>query len=133
MLLKSKDPVVQTDGDPPNDTPPRIETDSPGVGIPNEADFIFSYASPRRQACFRDRDHGSWYISDLCEVLCRCSTYLHLDDMLKEVHRNVAERRVSERVISKCEEVGHVQQKKDDKEYCQVPEVKQLLRHNIYF
>ncbi len=109
---KIKDPAARIACDSPR---PRIERDGGGqtLDVPNEADFIFSYATPSGQACFRDLDCGSWYISELCKVLCRSSTFLHLDDMLKEVHVSVG--------------------KYEYQTYRQVPEVVQRLHHNIYF
>lgn len=109
---KIKDPAARIASDSPD---VRVERDGGGpmLEVPNEADFIFSYATPSGQACFRDLDCGSWYISELCKVLCRCSSHLHLDDMLKEVHAAVG--------------------KYEYQTYRQVPEVVQRLHHNIYF
>ena len=85
--------------------------DGDPVEIPKEADFIFSYATPRGHASFRNIKHGSWYISELCRELCSESTHLHLDDMLKKVHREVSKYKY--------------------REVCQVPELTHRLHHNI--
>ncbi len=91
----------------------RIACDGGMLEVPNEADFLFSFATPSGQACFRDLDHGSWYISELCQVLCRCATYLHLNDMLTEMHGRVGDYEVE----------GHRQ----------APEITQRLQSNVYF
>ncbi len=105
-----KDPVVRvatdriaTDG---------LESDGTTIEFPSEADFLFSYSSPYGHTSFRDLDHGSWFISELCRALCCSSTHLHLSDMLLQVNRKV----------------GEMQYK-----YRQAPEVTHRLRHNVYF
>lgn len=37
--------------------------------IPNEADFLLGYATVPGYVSFRSRNHGSWYIRKLCELL----------------------------------------------------------------
>ncbi len=91
----------------------RVACDGGILELPNEADFLFSYATPSGQACFRDLDNGSWYVSELCQVLCRCATRLHLNDILTEVHWRVGQYQVQE-----------------DR---QAPEITQRLQRNVYF
>ncbi len=114
-----QDPVVRITVDGPgeeeadqSDPQSRIEDDGKTVELPSEADFLFSYASPYGQACFRDLDHGSWYISELCRALCCSSTHLHLNDMLLQVNKKVGEK------VYK---------------YRQAPEVTFRLCSNVYF
>ncbi len=91
----------------------RIACDGGVLEVPNKADCLFSYATPSGQVCFRDREHGSWYISELCQVLCQYATYLHLNDMLTEMHGKVGRYKLEE---------NH-----------QAPEITHLLRRNVYF
>ena len=59
--------------------------------LPNEADFLFGYATPPGNVSWRSQRYGSWYISHLCEVLT--NYYLHRDllSMLTIVNYRVSE------------------------------------------
>ncbi len=109
---KIRDPAARIQSD---SAEVRIDRDGGGelLEVPNEGDFLFSYATPSGQACFRDLDCGSWYVSELCKVLCRYSFHLDLNNMLKEVNKRV--------------------RKYEYQTYRQVPEVVERLEHNIYF
>ena len=37
--------------------------------IPNESDFLVGYATVPGYVSYRNTNHGSWYISKLCEAL----------------------------------------------------------------
>ena len=84
----------------------------------NEIDFLFSYATPWGHIASRDEDKGSWYVSELCRVLCSSSTHLSLCDMLKEVHR----------VVSTKYQCTH-----ESQVYQPGPELSHTLQRNIYF
>jgi len=74
---------IQKDGPPSNDAFP----DS----IPANSDFLFSYATPSGHASWRSTRYGSWYISELCEVLVDNAHHQDLLSMLTMVNRNVSE------------------------------------------
>ena len=46
-----------------------VETDNDREMIPNESDFLVGYATVAGYVSFRSRDHGSWYIRKLCELI----------------------------------------------------------------
>ena len=50
-----------------------LHRDAPGDGreetIPNEADFLLSYATLPGYVSYRSSTHGSWYITKLVEML----------------------------------------------------------------
>ena len=59
--------------------------------IPQVADFFYGFASPTGYAAYRSRRYGSWYISELCQVLVN-NVYKHtLNSMMKKVHNRVSE------------------------------------------
>ncbi|XP_053385490.1 caspase-8-like [Mercenaria mercenaria] len=58
--------------------------------IPNEADFLLGYATVPGYVSFRSRNHGSWYIRKLCELLEKYSNSYDLMSILVEVNREVA-------------------------------------------
>ena len=68
---------------------PRVEEDSNPILIPDEADFYFGYAAPPGKVAWRDLDHGSWYVSELCRALCSHATYADLHHMVQEVHDKI--------------------------------------------
>lgn len=47
--------------------------------LPSDADFLFAYSAAPGKASYRSQQHGSWYISILCQVL---EHYAHLLDLL---------------------------------------------------
>jgi len=59
--------------------------------LPKEADCFFGYATPPGYASWRSREHGSWYISKLCEVLMDNSTQQDLLSMSTMVTNKVSE------------------------------------------
>ena len=59
--------------------------------IPQVADFFYGFASPTGYAAYRSRRYGSWYISELCQVLVN-NAYKHtLNSMMKKVHNRVSQ------------------------------------------
>lgn len=93
---------------------PRVEADSDPISIPDEADFFFGYATPPGRVAWRDLDHGSWYVSELCRSLCTHATYADLNHMITEAHGKVG---------STYENVG----------YKQAPEFTTRLRKVVHF
>jgi len=93
---------------------PRIEEDSDPISIPDETDFYFGYATPPGKVAWRDLDHGSWYVSELCRALCSHATYADLHHMVQEVH---------DKVGTDYKNEG----------YKQAPEATTRLRKDIYF
>ena len=67
----------------------RISTDSDNE-IPASADFFFGHATPLGYVAWRDDDHGSWYISELCQSLCEMYRYASLSDIMTRVNERVA-------------------------------------------
>jgi len=59
--------------------------------LPNEADFLYGYATPPGNVSWRSQRYGTWYISHLCNVLT--NYYLHRDllSMLTIVNYRVSE------------------------------------------
>ena len=82
--------------------------------VPIESDFFFGYATPLNYVSFRDMDNGSWYVTELCRVLCTYSTSTTLGDMHKRVNNEVSSR----------------YQLGSDK---QISEVRNRLRKAVYF
>ena len=93
---------------------PRIESDSDPISIPDDADFYFGYATPSGKVAWRDLDHGSWYVSELCRSLCSRATYADLNHMIQDVHHKVGTDYKNEG-------------------YKQAPEMTSRLRKDIYF
>ena len=89
---KKKD-RVSTDSDETEHDPllNSVVTDS-DEKIPIESDFFFGYATPLNYVSFRDMDNGSWYVTELCRVLCTYSTRTTLGDMHKRVNNEVSSR-----------------------------------------
>ena len=77
----------------------RGEAEDPGIkvlsdgnsSLPVEADFLFGYATPPGNAAYRSRRHGSWFISELCQVFSQDSQVLGLGSMMKKVNRKVSD------------------------------------------
>ena len=57
--------------------------------LPEASDFYFGHATPLGYKAWRDLNHGSWYISELCSTLCEMFLYTSLDEMMAEVCRRV--------------------------------------------
>ena len=81
---------------PPHDPQPSttfgahpVATDSDNE-IPASADFFFGHATPLGYVAWRDEDHGSWYISELCRSLCEMYRYASLIDIMAKVCDRVA-------------------------------------------
>ena len=70
---------------------PGIKVVSDGNSLPVEADFLFGYATPPGNAAYRSRRHGSWFISELCQVFSQDSQVLGLGSMMKKVNRKVSD------------------------------------------
>ena len=66
-----------------------ITTDSDNE-IPMTADFYFGHATPLGYVAWRDEEHGSWYVSELCRSLCEMYRYASLDNIMNEVRKRVA-------------------------------------------
>ena len=84
--------------------------------IPQTADFFFGHATPLGHVAWRDFNHGSWYISELCNTLCEMSTYASLNDIMTKVCARVASG-------EKYNMIG----------YRMTPEVTSRLQANVYF
>ena len=67
----------------------KVQADDSGATRPVMADFFFGYATPPGHAAFRNIDHGSWYISELCQVFCTYAKFTKLTDMHTKVNYNV--------------------------------------------
>ena len=93
---------------------PRVEADSDPISIPDETDFYFGYATPPGKVAWRDLDHGSWYVSELCRALCSHAIYADLHHMVQEVHAKVGTDYKNEG-------------------FKQAPEATSRLRKDIYF
>ena len=61
------------------------------TSLPVEADFLFGYATPTGKAAYRSRRHGSWFISELCEVFKEDSMQMPLGAMMKKINRRVSD------------------------------------------
>lgn len=90
----------------------RVESDS--KEIPDAADFFFGFATPSGHVAWRDLDHGSWYVSELCRALCTYSCSLSLVDIMTKVHSGVGDRYYY-------------------KHYKQAPETTSRLRAKVFF
>ena len=91
----------------------RVMTDSDTM-IPIAADFFFGYATPMGTVAWRDLDYGSWYVAELCRILCQESLHASLNDMMMEVHR---------RVGTEYDNIG----------YKQAPESTSRLNYDVFF
>ena len=84
--------------------------------VPVMSDFFFGHATPLGHVAWRDLNHGSWYISELCYSLCEMSTYASLNDIMTKVNNRV----------SSGEKYKHIG-------YRMTPEVTALLKGNVFF
>ena len=69
----------------------RGSTTSVTATIPQDADFFFGFATPPGNAAYRSKRHGSWYVSQLCEVLVNHAYTDTLSSMMKKVNKKVSE------------------------------------------
>ena len=91
----------------------RVATNS-DTEIPAAADFFFGCATPLGFRAWRDLDHGSWYISELCRVLCELFTHASLNDIMT---------RVNHKVGRQYQSIG----------YRNSPEIISCLQKNVFF
>ena len=97
------------------DTAVRIDCDSDNpIEIPDEADFFFGYATPPGKVAWRDLDHGSWYVSELCRMLCSDATHVELKDIVTKVQHDVGS-------------------KYNNMQYKQAPEHTSRLQKSLFF
>ena len=92
----------------------RIVSDSTPISIPDDADFFFGNATPPGKVAWRDMDHGSWYISEICRVFSSLARYVDLESMVTKVHNEVG--------------TGY-----ENRNYRQAPEATTRLRKKVYF
>ena len=90
----------------------RVVTDD--VSIPDIADFYIGYATSPGHVSYRDLAYGSWFVCQLCAVLCSCSTCMSLEDMMMVTRKRV------------CEQYEHLAKK-------QAPESITRLRKEVFF
>ena len=89
---KAKDPIVTDSDESEGDSffnP--IVTDS-GESVPIEGDFFFGYATPLNYVAFRSELAGSWYVLELCRILCTYGASVPLMDIHKRVKGEVNKR-----------------------------------------
>lgn len=76
---------------PPGNLNENVETDNNDREmIPNESDFLVGYATVPGYVSFRSRNHGSWYIRKLCELVEKYSERHDLLSILVKVNEEVA-------------------------------------------
>ena len=59
--------------------------------IPKDADFFLGFATPSGQSAYRSRRHGSWFISELCQVFAQLADTHTLGSMMKRVNLKVSQ------------------------------------------
>ena len=84
------------------------------ITIPSDADFFFGYATPPGNVSWRNTAHGSWYISEICQVFGRLARFVELKSLLTKVHNEVGT----------GYKIGN---------YRQTPEMTSRLRKDVYF
>ena len=82
--------------------------------LPSDADFLFAYSTAPGKASYRSQQHGSWYVSILCEVFYDHASHLDLLNMLIIVN---------DRVSNACTKDGYKQ--------CPAPVIS--LRKQVWF
>ena len=97
----------------------REEAEDPGIKVLSDGngslpDFFFGYATHLGGSAYRSRRHGSWYISELCQVFSQDFQVLGLRSMMEKVNRKVLEASTKEG-------------------YRQCPEVVDQLRKEVHF
>ena len=55
-------------------------------------DFFFGHATPHGCRAWRDKNDGSWYISELCRTLCEMSSFASLNDIMTTVCGRVGDK-----------------------------------------
>ncbi len=105
---------MEAEEDEEEDEEERIKAD--GSDLPDVTDFFFGFATPSGQVAWRDLDHGSWYISELCRQLCTYSVSKSLSDIMTKVHDSVG--------TSDVYRYGN---------YKQAPETTSRLRRKVFF
>ena len=92
----------------------RVVSDSKPITIPDDADFFFGNATPPGKVAWRDMDHGSWYVSEICSTFVSLARYTDLVSMITKVHNEVGT----------CYE---------NMNYRQAPEASTRLRKKVFF
>ena len=92
----------------------RIISSASSITIPDDADFFFGNATPPGKVAWRDMDHGSWYISEICRSFSSLARYADLVTMITKVHNEVGTRY-------------------ENMNYRQAPEANTRLRKKVYF
>ena len=92
----------------------RADSVASALSIPEDADFFFGYASPPGKVSWRDTEHGSWYVSELCRAFSSHATYADLDTMVTMAHNEVG--------------TGY-----ENGSYKQAPEKTSRLRKKVHF
>lgn len=78
-------------GNVPRSLSNNVETDNDQQEmIPNESDFLVGYATVPGYVSFRSRNHGSWYIRKLCELVEKYSERHDLLSILVKVNEEVS-------------------------------------------
>uniref|UniRef100_I3KLR7 Caspase-6 n=1 Tax=Oreochromis niloticus TaxID=8128 RepID=I3KLR7_ORENI len=62
--------------------------------LPAGADFIMCYSVAQGYYSFREKDNGSWYIQDLCQLLQKYGDSLEFTELLTRVNRKVSLRNI---------------------------------------
>uniref|UniRef100_A0A3B4FSA4 Caspase-6 n=1 Tax=Pundamilia nyererei TaxID=303518 RepID=A0A3B4FSA4_9CICH len=62
--------------------------------LPAGADFIMCYSVAQGYYSFRERENGSWYIQDLCQLLQKYGDSLEFTELLTRVNRKVSLRNI---------------------------------------
>ena len=99
-------------------------SESPASRIPKHADFLYSYSTVDDHVSYRHSDLGSYYVRALVEAFRELVARADLLRILTNVSK-----RVSEIVARQCSS----ENKRETKEFKQMPEVKHTLRKKIYF
>ena len=80
---------VQSDGP---SAPQRNEAPPQEKKIVPTTDFFFGHATPYGCKAWRDENHGSWYISELCRTLCEMGSFASLNDIMTKVCGRVGDK-----------------------------------------
>ena len=88
------DKIVERTLDEVTKSPLGDETDGGGYNksaLPTEADFIVAYATLPGYVSWRNSEYGSWFIKAFTDAMFELAGKEHLNDILIEVNRRVAE------------------------------------------
>lgn len=80
---------------PENPAPVNSQQDSPpstSINVGEKADFCHAYATPSGYVAWRDKNHGSYYIIELCRAMALYSTYSSLLDIIIEANQKLSEK-----------------------------------------